>query len=364
MEVRKVTIIGLGLIGGSLARAITERTGISDITAVTTGEHTIEEALNDGTIKQGFTCLNEYVYDSDIIFLCTPIKQCMEYLEKLQYRVGPETLITDVCSTKAGIINYVEGLTKHISFIGGHPMAGSEKTGYRASSAHLFENAFYILTPCKFSNDKHMSMLKSLVSQIGGIPVELSAEVHDKVTAGVSHVPHIVASALVNLIRNHPEAEKMHMLAAGGFRDITRIASADPALWESIVTSNKEYVAEALEVYIKNLEEILGIIRNEKKDKIFDFFDSAKSYRDSFRDNLKGPIIPSYEIVVDVVDRPGVIGKITTILGNHNINIKNLSVTNSREFENGCLRILLSDHSGMKKAVKLLSDNGYKVYEK
>lgn len=363
MEKSKVTIIGLGLIGGSLARALRERMGIKDITAVNRSLEPINQAIADGNIVRGFTGLNEYVLDSDIIFICTPVKRAMEYIDLLAGKVKPGCIITDVGSTKTEIVSHVNKMDNPPCFIGGHPMAGTEKTGYAASFPHLFENAYYILTPAKSTAEYAMDCMLKLVKAIGGIPVILDADEHDKITGAISHVPHVIASALVNMVREMDSPEgKMRLLAAGGFKDITRIASSSPEMWENIISSNRQKVYEILDCYIAALENIKNIIRKEDPDRIFNFFETAREYRNSFSSTRKGLISPNYEITVDVVDKPGIIGEIATILGKNNVNIKNINVSNSREFEQGCLRITLPDPESVGIAYDLLLYNGYKVF--
>jgi prephenate dehydrogenase len=363
MPDKKVAIIGLGLMGGSLARALVERSQISDITAVDLNEASLRQALRDGCITRGFNRINRYVWSSDIIFICTPIRYTMEYVKQLAGNVGPQCIITDVGSTKGEIIDCINRMPSPPCFIGGHPMAGTEKTGYSAGFAHLFENAYYILTPSTSSTAAAMDVMAGLISAIGGIPLVMDACEHDLLTGGISHVPHIIASGLVNLVSGMDTSDgKMQMLAAGGFKDITRIASSSPEIWESIVLSNRHRISEILEKYLGILNSFKDSMMSGDSRKIYDFFYAARKYRDSLAPGKKSLIGPICEIVVDVVDKPGIIGDIATILGCNNINIKNINVSNSRESEQGCLRITLPDMESVKIAFDLLTDSGYKVY--
>jgi prephenate dehydrogenase len=369
-EIKKITIIGLGLIGGSLARALHERTGVRDITAINREMDSIELAIKDGVISRGFREINQIVYDSDIIFICTPVKHSIQYINQIYGKVNNDCIITDVGSTKAELIEYVNSLENPPCFIGGHPMAGSEKTGYGASFPHLFENAYYILTPSNSSSDSHIRVMSELVKSIGGIPVVLDAEEHDRITGSISHVPHVIASALVNMVKHTDSTDgKMQMLAAGGFKDITRIASSSPEMWESIILSNQKEVELILNNLIGILGEFKQYIKNNDCKNINEFFKSAKDYRDTFttgmgiKKPLNGLILPIHEIIVDVVDKPGIIGEIATILGNSDINIKNINVSNSREFEQGCLKITLPDSESVNAAFDLLCSKGYKTFK-
>ena len=366
---KHITIIGLGLIGGSLARAFHERCGINHITAVDNNQDSLESALMDQVISKGFSEINEDVLSSDIILLCTPVKKTIQYLKDIADKVKPGCIITDVGSTKVDIIEYVNSMKNPPCFIGGHPMTGSEKTGYGYGSSHLFENAYYILSPSKSTDKSHIDFMKKLVKAIGGMPVVLDAYEHDKITGSISHVPHVIASALVNMVKSLETSDgKMQMLAAGGFKDITRIASSSPEMWESIISSNSAQIEKILCSYISILEDFRHHVQKNNTEEIHEFFSSAKEFRDNFvtiktSKSIKGLIDPTFEIIVDVVDKPGIIGEIATILGSNGVNIKNIHVSNSREFEQGCLIITLPDSESVNIAFDLLSSKGYKIYK-
>lgn len=364
MELERVTIIGLGLIGGSLARALREKTAISDITAVDSDPASLKLALEQGIINRGLAEPDGSVCTSDIIFICTPVNQAMAYLKMLAPKVGTGTIITDVCSTKSEIMEYAESLREAPCFIGGHPMAGTERSGYKNSFAHLFENAYYIITPSSHASQESVRVLTSVIEGVGAIPLVMTAEEHDLAAGSISHVPHVIAAALVNLVKHaDKDSGRMKALAAGGFRDITRIASANPGLWESIVLSNKKQILILLEKFNKILEDFVGHLENGRAEKIYDFFSEAGQFRDSVPDHGKGLLPSIHKLVVDVEDKPGIIGEIATLLGQNNINIKNINVANSREFEQGCLIITFSDTESVNIAFDLLIQTGYKVFK-
>lgn len=364
MKPSRITIIGLGLIGGSLARALREKLGIRGITAVDPDATVLETALSEGIIKEGFTGLDSSVYSSDIIFICTPVKQAMRYIGELTPKIAKSCIITDVCSTKGEITRYVEALPEPPVFIGGHPMAGTEKSGYTNSFAHLFENAYYVLTPCSTTTQGAMEAMGVIVEGIGAIRVVMPAEKHDRATAGISHLPHVIASSLVNLVRElDNESGIMQTLAAGGFRDITRIASSSPGMWENIVASNKTQLLELINLFTQKLKQFEVVVQKDDSEAVYRFFDEARQFRDSISTQSAGLIQPVNRLIVDVEDKPGIIGEITTILGKSNINIKNINVTNSREYEQGCLTIALPDSASVNIAFDLLVDTGYKVYK-
>ncbi|GAE89479.1 prephenate dehydrogenase [Acetivibrio straminisolvens] len=195
MQAKKISIIGLGLIGGSLARALKEKLNIESIIAVDINEKSLSQALKEGYISEGFTELNESVYNSDIIFICTPIRSTIDYITQLYGKVKNGCIVTDTASTKGEIIDFINSLDNPPCFIGGHPMAGTEKAGFASSFSHMFENAYYILSPSKNCPEESLESLAEIIKGIGAIPVKLDSREHDIITATISHVPHVIASA-------------------------------------------------------------------------------------------------------------------------------------------------------------------------
>ncbi len=365
MAVNSITIIGLGLIGGSLAKAFRQRNEDLKIYALDSCSSSLTLAESEGVIDKGFMECYPEIWNSDIIFVCTPIRSAIEFIGQLSGSIKQGCIITDVASTKGEICDYIEGLENPPIFIGGHPMAGTEKSGYLNAFAHLFENAYYVLTPTKASTETAITTLKVLLDSIGAIPIIVSPEKHDIVTGCISHVPHIIASALVTLAKDYSrDTELIKLLAAGGFKDITRIASSNPTMWENIVLSNSTIVIDLLNDCKRIIDRVIGNIENSDNKQIHQFFDVAKVFRDSFSATSTGLIPQSFELIADIKDEPGVIGKIATLLGSNGINIKNINVSNSREFEQGCLKITLSDQNNTDRAFKILSDFSYKVFRK
>jgi len=364
MENKKITIIGLGLIGGSLARALHEKLGINEIIAVDNDRESLDLALKEGVICSALSEPDHSVYNSDIIFVCTPVNQIIRYIDELAGKVSERCIITDVGSIKGEVARHVESMPNPPCFIGGHPMAGTEKSGYANSLSHLFENAYYILTPGSAAAPGSVEALSAVIEGIGAIPLIMSADDHDQATGGISHLPHVLAAALVNLVKDIDNGTgRIAMLAAGGFRDITRIASSNPDMWKNIVLNNRDHVLQLLKMLNMKLGEFACRLESGDSKEIYDFFDEARQFRDSISDHGHGLLPRIHKIIVDVEDRPGIIGEIATILADSNINIKNINVANSREFEQGCLVITLPDIDSVNIAFDLLRESGYKVYK-
>lgn len=204
-----------------------------------------------------------------------------------------------------------------------------------------------------------------LIDSLGSIPMVLTAEEHDFITAGVSHLPHIIASALVNLVNAlDNEAEYMKTIAAGGFRDITRIASSSPVMWEQICLENHNNISSVLDEYIRMLIQIRCSIDNMEAENLYEMFASSRDYRDSIDATSSGLIGKTYVLYIDIVDEAGGIATIATILAMEGISIKNIGIIHNREFEQGVLKIEFYEEDAMNKGTALLKKRNYIVYER
>ncbi len=268
--------------------------------------------------------------------------------------------MTDVGSTKSDIHNHVIRLGMEEVFVGGHPMAGSEKTGYEHSSDHLLENAYYIITPTAKSRRTNIDRLVAVASTIGSIPIVLDYERHDTITAAISHLPHIVASSLVNLVRDSDmEDGLMNRLAAGGFKDITRIASSSPRMWEQICMTNSANLSHILRRYLESLHAVLAQLEARDADGIYRLFESSREYRSTFSEKTRGSVEPEYSFTVDIADEVGSISTISVILAAGGISIRNIGINHNRERGEGALRIDFYDREAMEKAWKRLEKYHY-----
>ena len=235
MAFQTIGFIGLGLIGGSIAKKM--KSNQPDIKIYATAHHkeTIQEAYREGLIENNDLLPLSAFSDCDYIFLCAPVQRNLAYLRQLKDIIRSDCYITDVGSTKTEIHEEVIRLGMEANFIGGHPMTGSEKTGILSATNTLLENAYYIITPTALTPKEEISEFRDFVLSLGAIPLILDYKIHDYSTAAISHLPHLVASSLVNLVHdNDSKDEIMKRLAAGGFKDITRIASSSPVMWEQL----------------------------------------------------------------------------------------------------------------------------------
>ena len=363
MKFNKVGFIGLGLIGGSIAKKMKADHPDIHIYATAHHEETVKEAYREGLIDNDTLLPLTAFHDCDIIFVCAPVQRNLDYLSELKDIIQKDCYITDVGSTKTEIHEEVIRLGLEANFIGGHPMTGSEKTGILAADKTLLENAYYIITPTAITPQSDVEDFREFIRSLGSIPLILDYKTHDYSTAAISHLPHMIAYSLVNLVQQiDDDNETMKSIAAGGFKDITRIASSSPVMWQNICASNREQILVLMDKYTALLSRLRSYIEASDEQALLDFFQSAKDYRDS----LSLPNIKTestyYELFVDLPDETGGIAKVSRILADAGISIKNIGIVNNREFEEGILHISFADERSRSKAKELLDAQGYTTH--
>lgn len=362
---QKAGFIGLGLIGGSIAKAIRQYYPDYEIVAFDKNKETLALATQESVIDVAVTSIDDNFRGCSYIFLCAPVVYNTAYLKQLQEYLSDDCILTDVGSVKTDIHKEVESLGLEEYFIGGHPMAGSEKTGFANSKAMLIENAYYVLTPTKKVSEDKTARYEEFVKNLKAIPIILDYHEHDYVTGAISHLPHIIASGLVNFVKDSDTKEElMKNLAAGGFKDITRIASSSPTMWQHICLTNKENISEILGQYIDVLSDFKASIDRGDKQDIYRRFETSRNYRDSIPSISAGPIKKAFAVYCDIIDEAGGIAAIATILASNGLSIKNIGIVHNREFEEGVLRIEFYDEASSKRATELLQKFRYIVYER
>ena len=357
--------IGLGLIGGSLAKNLKKLDPDCVIMAHTGTGQTTQKALEEHVIDViCSSCRDDSFAECDMIFLCAPAETNIAVLPGLKKVIGKNCLLTDVGSVKTPIQEAVLQLGLGSQFVGGHPMTGSEKTGLDNATDHLFENAYYIITPTKDSSPAHVEQMRELTLSLKAIPLVLDAREHDYITAAISHLPHVIAASLVNTVHDLDGSEEyMRTIAAGGFRDLTRIASSSPAMWESICLENSGNISKVMDAFIDRLIEARDHMCRGDGGYINHMFARSRDYRDSFTFASPGPVKRSFLIYCDIIDESGAIAMVATILAVNRISIKNVSIIHNRSFEQGALAIEFYAEKAMKKAVRLLRHYRYTVWE-
>ncbi|KMJ59749.1 prephenate dehydrogenase [Bacillus sp. LL01] len=365
----KVLIIGLGLIGGSIALAIKKEHPLADIVGFDINEQQGKLAKSLKVIDEYCEHYEEEAADADLIIISVPVMQSNEVLKQLSGLTfsKPQVIITDVGSTKHSITSLAATLFPqgNVTFIGGHPMAGSHKSGVIAAKSHLFENAFYVLTP--FEEDTHpkeVALTKMWLAGTKANFITMSAAEHDLVAGVISHFPHVVAAGLVHQAEDMQSSNPyVSRLAAGGFRDITRIASSNPTMWKDILIHNKETILKLMDKWMEHMATVKEKLTENDEAFLFDYFSQAKEFRDGLPVKAKGAIPSFYDLYVDVPDYPGIISEITGILAKEKISITNIRIMETREEIYGVLRLSFQSDDDRQSAEECLRKNTmYETY--
>ncbi|WJH34190.1 prephenate dehydrogenase [Paenibacillus sp. CC-CFT747] len=351
-----ITIYGVGLMGGSLALCFR---GKPDLRVVghSHSEASVKKYKERGVVDYATTSFEEAAAEADFIFVCVPVGMVEDYLNRLsKLPLKPGCVITDVGSTKASICRAADAMDWGSSyFIGGHPMAGSERSGVEAATPLLYENAFYVLTPGKHVPESVYESLVDLLRYTRAQIVRVEASQHDDIVGAISHLPHIIAVALVNQVAKYNESDPLYQnLAAGGFRDITRIAASEPVIWRDILLNNREVVLRLLSEWKGQMESFTALLESGSGEGIEEQFRQSREFRNQIPERRKGVLTSLFDLYVDVPDHPGIIGEITTSLGNERINLSNIQIIENRADVPGILRLSFRNEEDMDRAAKLL----------
>ena len=284
MLIDNLSIIGVGLIGGSLARALRKAKLVGRVTGCNRSEKTLKKAVELDVIDDYYLNISEAVKDADVIIIGTPLSVSEKILPKLADSMSANTVLTDVGSVKGGIVNVAKEVLaeKFSNFVPGHPIAGTEKNGVEASFEDLFVNHRVILTPLKETSPKAHKLVKQMWKSVGAQVIDLDVKHHDEVLAATSHLPHMLAYALVDCLASMQESEEIFEYAAGGFADFTRIASSSPSMWDDICFSNREALIRTLEIFSSHIDNIKSAIEKSESDELLEIFRRAKEARDKF----------------------------------------------------------------------------------
>jgi prephenate dehydrogenase len=315
---RRAAIVGCGLIGGSVGLALRERGW--HVTGADAAPDRAARALELGAIDAVGSDPG-----AEITFIATPVRQVAEAAHAA-LAAGPG-LVTDVGSVKAAVVTEVHDPR----FVGGHPMAGSEQEGVDGSRGDLFEGAVWVLTPGPTTDDEAYATVHAVVSSLGADVVSLDPEQHDRTVAVVSHVPHLTAATLMRLADERAEEHGTFLrLAAGGFRDMTRIAGGSPAIWPDICGDNRDAILDVLDVLIADLRQMRTVVEADDRDGLLDRLHQAQKARVSLPVR-GGPAQPMVEVRIPVPDRPGAIAGIMTLAAELGVNVSDLEVAHSSE---------------------------------
>ncbi len=362
---KRIAIIGVGLIGGSLGMVWKKRLKSIHVTGFDS-TRVLQTAMDRGAIDDQAAEMEIAVRDADLVVLASPLRSIVASLEKIGPHLKDGAIVTDVGSVKSPVLAQAEAvLPERIVFVGGHPMAGSEHAGIEHADALLFENATYVLclpSETERFTEQHPQFIE-LIQATGARLLLLDPERHDAIAATVSHLPQLIAVALMNFAAaRNSDDDAFLKLAAGGFRDMTRIASSPFSLWRDIVLANTGPILDALAGFTSSLQQLRNRIGAEALDDLESAFELALSTRESIPSDTKGFLHPLSDIYVYAEDRPGELLAITQILHDAALNIKDLELLKIREGTGGAFRIGFSDQHAAEKAVAALSEADFTAY--
>lgn len=356
-----VAIIGLGVIGGSLGLAIKQNNPQSIVVGFDSPD-VMRRARQRKAIDRTASTLEEAVSSADIVFLCTPVSSILRLVPLVSRFIKPRTIVTDVGSVK-GVVEKTARryFDSRGIFVGGHPMAGSEWSGINYADPLLFQNAVYVLCPLG-TRGKAIEPLVLLLRRIGARILKMDAKEHDRVAATVSHLPQLLAVGLMNLAAEKNRRNgAILQLAAGGFRDMTRIASSSFPLWKDILANNRGEVRRTLREFEKILRDAESALSQDSLLRIKKRFLRAKLFRDAIPRRSKGFLHPLYDIFVWVDDRPGMLMKMTSALYRFDINIGDIELLKVREGEGGTFRLSFESGEKARLAMRVLRAKRFRV---
>ena len=357
---KTIYIAGLGLIGTSMALGIKRDHPDYEILGYNRSQTSRKIALERGMVDRVTDDFASFAPLADVIILCLPIKQTVAFIKDLANMDLKEgVIISDAGSPKAEIVavadEYLAG--KSFRFIGAHPMAGSHKTGAVSADVNLFENAYYIFTPSSLTTPDTLEEMKDLLSGLHARFIEIDAKEHDRVTSQISHFPHILASSLMEQTAAYAQEHEMtRRFAAGGFRDMTRIAESEPGMWTSILLSNRETILERIENFKERLDVIGQALSQGDEDHIWNFFNQAREQRQAMEIHKRGGVDSSFDLFVDVPDEEDVILRILELL--RGTSLVNIHINEeNREDVHGILQISFRNAQDLERAQQVITQN-------
>lgn len=288
MIIRRLAVIGVGLIGGSLARALRAAGAVGEIVGCGRGRHNLERALELGVIDRYTRDVAEAVRDADMVFLAVPLGAMRDTFAAMKGHLAADAVITDGGSAKFSVIDDCRSVFGEVlpNLVAGHPIAGTENSGVEASFAELYRNRRIILTPTEETADTALQRVRQMWQACGGEITLMSVEHHDEVLAATSHLPHMLAFGLVDTLAQMKENDEIFRYAAGGFRDFTRIASSNPVMWRDVCVANRRALGKMMSLYLNEMQALADTIERGDADQLMAIFTRAKEARDRYIDGV------------------------------------------------------------------------------
>ena len=352
----RLAILGVGLIGGSIGLAARERLD-AEVVGFDPDPDALAAAVARSAVTDARGSVEEAVEGVDAVFACAPIGGLQELVAAALDAAGSDTVVTDVGSTKRAIAAAISDQR----FIGSHPVAGSESAGVESARADLFDGAAWYLTPHEGASGILYERLHSLLVGLGAQPVAIDAETHDRVLAAVSHVPHVLANVIVSQAARRLSQDDERLPRVGpSFRDMTRVAGANPAIWTDIYMSNAEAIADEIDAAVHILSQVSQWLRGESADAMAGWQQTAREDRRRLleADLAGGPV---RELVVTVPNRPGIVAQVALELGRAGVNIADMSLAPAPDMRSGSMSLWIAGEDDAVRASSLIEELGYPV---
>ncbi|MET0927274.1 MAG: prephenate dehydrogenase/arogenate dehydrogenase family protein [Solirubrobacterales bacterium] len=356
----KVAVLGVGLIGGSIGLAARRRLD-AEVVGFDRDATTLERALGLGALDRAAGSVAEAVSDATVVFCAAPVGALPELVAEALAGSGEPAVVTDVGSTKAELIERVAAHADNARFIGGHPLAGAETAGVENARAELLEGARWYLTPTARSSGLHYDLLQSTVADLGARPQAIDPATHDRVMATVSHVPHVLANALVGEAATALSEESERLPEVGtSFRDTTRVAGANPAIWADIFATNSDAVAEGIEAVAERLRHAAELIRSGDREAVGEWhIEAGAARRRLLESDLAGGDL--CELRIGVENRPGTVAEIALALGHAQVNIEDMALYPAPDMRTGAISVWVAGSDEAERASAVVRDLGHVV---
>ena len=351
----RLGVLGVGLIGGSIGLAARERAD-ADVVGYDPRPEALTAGLERGAIGRAAESVEDAVAGADAVFACAPVGALPDLVTDALGFSGEDTVVSDVGSTK----RHLAGIDDP-RFIGGHPIAGSESAGVDSSRGDLFDGAAWYLTPTERSGGLLYERLHRLILDLGAQPVAIDADTHDRVLAAVSHLPHVLANVLVSQAARRLTQDDERLPRVGpSFRDMTRVAGANPAIWTDIYLSNAEAIADEIDAAVHHLNQVSQWLRGEAGEALTGWSETARGDRRRLleADLAGGPV---RELTVTVPNKPGIVAQVALALGRAGVNIADMSLAPAPDMHSGAMTLWIAGEDDAARAAGLIEELGYPV---
>jgi prephenate dehydrogenase len=354
----RLAVLGVGLIGGSIGQAAKRGLG-AEVVGWDRDQGTLAQALELGALDRAAESVADAVAGVDAVFCAAPVNALPALVGEALAASGPETVVTDVGSTKRELVEAVRAMPASARFVGGHPLAGAETAGVGSSRPDLFEDARWYLTPTDRSEGVLLDRLHGLVSDFGARPQAIDAAEHDLAMAKISHLPHVIANVLVSRAAAGDDADR-RLEVGRSFRDTTRVAGANPAIWADIFAGNGEAIAREIEEIVEELRDAADLIARGDRERIASWQATAAQAR---RELLEAELAagPLHELRVAVPNRPGIVAEVALALSRDGVNIEDMSLFPAADGRSGAISLWVGGEQGAERAAETVRGLGHRV---